>query len=89
MVDAVAGEAFDSMLHRDARFWGEIAARKVRQRLLLSAVPRIVVFCFVVCCLRCAVLAMAGCVSAASLFLFVGRPVSLLRSRQERGGFYP
>lgn len=29
MVDAEAGEAFDSMLHRDARFWGEIAARKV------------------------------------------------------------
>lgn len=29
VVDAEAGEAFDSMLHRDARFWGEIAARKV------------------------------------------------------------
>lgn len=29
VVDAAAGEAFDSMLHRDARFWGEIAARKV------------------------------------------------------------
>lgn len=28
-MDAAAGEAFDSMLHRDARFWGEIAARKV------------------------------------------------------------
>lgn len=30
MVDADAGEAFDSMLHRDARFWDDIAARKVR-----------------------------------------------------------
>lgn len=29
-VDAEAGEAFDSMLNRDARFWEEIAARKVR-----------------------------------------------------------
>lgn len=28
-MDADAGEAFDSMLNRDARFWGEIAARKV------------------------------------------------------------
>ena len=32
VVDAAAGEAFDSMLHRDARFWGEISARKVRPR---------------------------------------------------------
>lgn len=28
-MDADAGEAFDSMLNRDARFWGEIDARKV------------------------------------------------------------
>lgn len=31
-MDSEAGEAFDSMLHRDARFWEEIAARKVSLR---------------------------------------------------------
>ncbi|CAM9186351.1 unnamed protein product [Scytosiphon promiscuus] len=36
VVDAEAGEAFDSMLHRDARFWGEIAARKERRAALLK-----------------------------------------------------
>lgn len=33
VVDAESGEAFDSMLHRDARFWAEIAARKVQYRV--------------------------------------------------------
>ncbi|CAM9754893.1 unnamed protein product [Ectocarpus sp. 6 AP-2014] len=36
VVDADAGEAFDSMLNRDARFWGEIAARKERRAVLLK-----------------------------------------------------
>ncbi|CAM9955531.1 unnamed protein product, partial [Ectocarpus sp. 13 AM-2016] len=36
VVDADAGEAFDSMLNRDARFWGEIAARKERRVVLLK-----------------------------------------------------
>ena len=31
-MDSEAGEAFDSMLHRDAKFWEEIAARKVSLR---------------------------------------------------------
>lgn len=46
MVDAEAGEAFDSMLHRDARFWGEIAARKVSHRILVFSLLRFILFAF-------------------------------------------